>query len=138
MLNLKKLLEKILVHINPKQVGSSGSVTVTAAKMYNVCSITLQPNSKYVVLGDMSSNSGVQHLMLCAIVVTSGTPLENFGSGWGRTLASSGNGVNTWKYIKTGNTSVTVTLQCYGYYTTSHAETGHIFAWRIGDNGMSS
>lgn len=132
MLNLKKLLMKIINHIDPKQVGSSGSVTVTAAQTYSVCFITLQPNSKYVVLGDMNSLSGVEHLVGCFLVVTSGTPDENFGSGWARTLASSGNGVNTWKYIKTGSASVTVTLQCYGYYTTSHTETGHIFAWRIG------
>lgn len=131
-LSIKKLLTKIINHIDPKQVGSSGSVTVTAARLYTVCTITLQPNSKYVVLGDMNSSSGVQHVIACFIDVSAGTPLENFGSGMARVVAQAGGGPTSWKYIRTGSTAVTVRLQCYGYLTTSHTESGHLFAWRIG------
>lgn len=132
MLNLKKLLTKILDHINPQQVGASGSVTVNAGQFYDICTVTLQPNSKYVVLADLGSNNATQHQCGLFIDITSGTPAENFGNGLSRLVGYAGNGISAWKYIRTGSTSVTVRLRCYGYYTTSHTETGHLFAWRIG------
>lgn len=132
MLNIKKLLYKIIWHIDPMQSGASGTVTVNSAAYRDVCSVTLQPNSKYVVLADLNSNNGSQHAVMCNIVVTSGTPLENFGHGMSRVMIIAGGGTTSWKYIRTGDSTVTVTLRNYGYFTTSHQEEGHLFAWRIG------
>lgn len=102
-----------------------GEVTVAAAQSYTVTTLTLQPNTEYLVLGRVGSNQGGTLTIGCFLSHSGAT---TWYGGDARTTTSSGQGVTNWRYAKTGNTTATVTLSCYGYYTTSHTENGHLVA----------
>ena len=104
---------------------SSNSVTVAAAQSYTLTSLTLQPNTEYLVLARVGSNQGGTLTIGCFL---SHSGAASWFGGDARTTTSSGQGVVNWRYAKTGNSTATVTLTCYGYYTTSHIEYGDLLA----------
>lgn len=118
----------ILEASNKDVLMSSNSITVAAAQDYNITTLTLLPNTEYIVLGRVGSNQGGTLTIGCFMTVTGATTA--FG-GDARTTTSSGQGVVNYRYVKTGNDNATVTLSCYGYYTTSHTESGHLVAFPI-------
>lgn len=105
---------------------NTGSVTVNANQTYNLCTITLEPNTEYMIYTNVKTNNGNSLTLLNAIDIN-GTVKNQHGAE-ARVTTSSGQGVANWKYVYTDNNTVTATLKCYGYYTTSHTEEGRIIA----------
>lgn len=105
---------------------ASGSKTVNASTYYDLCSITLQPNRRYIILAHVATNNGTT-FEIGAFFGISGT-MPAWVTGQCRTTTGSGQGVTSWAYGGPGNNTATVTLRCYGYYTTSHTETGTLCA----------
>lgn len=115
--------------LTPKReiVRGYGSKTVNSATTYTLCSITLEPNTAYLILGSNHSDTGSNATYICSIIYN-GQPVTDYGYGYARTTTSSGGGVVAWRWVITGDTAVTVNLNCYGYLTTSHTESGNIIA----------
>lgn len=113
-----------------ESVYAYGSHKITAGQAYNLASITLQPNTKYMVLAHESGSTGVTMTYICYIQ-TSGNEKSKFGEGSARTYVGSGGGVSTWQIIETGSTAVTATVTCHGYNTDGHTEIGWIYAYPI-------
>lgn len=105
---------------------SSGSKTVNAATGYELCTITLKANTTYLLLGHVTTDSGANLTTLANISLKSGT-YSSYWSNLGRTTTSSGQGTHATGFIKT-TSDVVISLNSYGYYTTSHTETGKIIA----------
>lgn len=105
---------------------NTGSVTVNANQDYNLCTITLEPNTEYMIYTNVKTNIGNSLTLLNAIDIN-GTVKNQHGADT-RVTTGSGQGVVNWRYIYTDNNTVTATLRCYGYYTTSHTEEGRIIA----------
>ena len=105
---------------------NTGSVTVNANQNYNLCTITLEPNTEYMIYTNVKTNIGNSLTLLNAIDIN-GTVKNQHGADT-RVTTGSGQGVVNWRYIYTDNNTVTATLRCYGYYTTSHTEEGRIIA----------
>ena len=105
---------------------NTGSVTVNANQNYNLCTITLEPNTEYMIYTNVKTNNGNSLTLLNAIDIN-GTVKNQHGAE-ARVTTSSGQGVVNWRYVYTDNNTATATLRCYGYYTTSHTEEGRIIA----------
>ena len=105
---------------------NSRSVTVNASQNYNLCTITLEPNTEYMIYTNVKTNNGSSLTLLNAVDI-SGTVKSQHGAET-RVTTSSGQGVANWHYVYTDNNTATATLRCYGYYTTSHIEEGRIIA----------
>ena len=110
-----------------------GSATVASATAYTLCSISLAANTRYIVHASTSSNEGAQHLMGCFLGASPSPTTWLYNTG--RAVTSSGGGPTNWAYIQTSDATTTVTLTCYGYYTTSHVEYGKMIAIPIQDDG---
>ena len=108
------------------KINASGEQTVTAAQNYTLCSITLEPNTKYMVFGNVTTNNGTEITIMCNLN-TSDAVIYQLGD-VARVTTSAGQGVTTWRYIETGENTATVNCLSYGYYTTSHIERGKIIA----------
>lgn len=105
---------------------NTGSVTVNANQNYNLCTITLEPNTEYMIYTNVKTNNG-SSLTLLNVININGTVKTQHGAE-ARVTTSSGQGVVNWRYVYTDNNTATATLRCYGYYTTSHTEEGRIIA----------
>ena len=123
---MKNVSDYVATTSQPTPIYKSGSVTVNGAKYYNLVTVTLPANSKYLVFGNVVANVSGSTILL-AILVTSSTAKLVY-SGMGRGTINSGGGTHAWAYIETGDTDVDVTLQSYGYLTSNHTETGKILA----------
>ena len=104
------------------------SITATGQTLY-FGNFSLPANGQYLVLSNVISNKGATATILNNIVVTSGTATENYGSNT-RVTTSSGQGVANWRYIKTGGSAVTVTLEGYSYPDggTGYTQSGYMIA----------
>ena len=130
-------LEDIADRLTTKEVlYSSASITVSSATTYTICNITIPANSKYLVLGYARSGVSSTTIEGCFITLRSGTPSVDISGGTTRTTMSNGGGLVAWRYFETGTTSISVDLQCYGYYTTSHTESGHLLGLPIFTTGI--
>lgn len=115
--------------LTPKRdiVRGYGNKTVNSATTYTLCTITLEPNTAYLMLAQTNSSSGSVGTFICQIY-TVGTLVTDYGYGYARTNVGSGGGVVAWRWVITGGSAVTVNLNCYGYMTASHTEYGNIIA----------
>ena len=132
-MSIKDLLTKILRRMNMAPIYNSGSKTVNASGNYDLASITLPANCKYVVLASTVEGVASSITSICQISVSGAS--YTFGNGSCRTNASSGQGVMSWMYVQTGSSSATATVQCYGYYTTSHTGSGWIIGIPVAGGG---
>lgn len=110
---------------------ASGSATVTAAQYYNMCTLTFPAYSgTWLLLTHTWSDNGSNFEMMNEMVASSGTPAK-FISHTTRVTTASGQGLSNWGLLILGSTSVTITLRSWGYYTTSHTESGQIIAIKL-------
>ena len=125
-----KLIDKALAKIGDRMRRSvlKGSKTISVSNgiYYSGPSITLESNTEYLVLASTASNIGNEMLTLVNVEF-SPTPTDTMGHS-GRALAGSGNGVNCFYYVKTGNNDVVATAKLYGYYSSTHEEVSRIVA----------
>lgn len=115
------------VNVKRNVMRTNGSATVSKAQNYTLCTLTLEPNTRYLILGNTTSGSGTNHQMIATFQVTSSAVVST-QLGPARVTTGSGGGCTAYLYASTGDASATVYLQCYGYYTTSHTENGVIIA----------
>lgn len=125
-MSIKAILTKILKRLNLGPVTALGNVTVDSATTFDIATITLPANCKYLILAQTIEGVTSTIMSYCAISVSGASSI--FGRGVCRTQTNSGQGVMTWRYVETGSSPATATVQCYGYYTTSHPVSG----WIIG------
>ena len=134
MLKVKELLTKVLQSIktlntrtavgaSPKS--ASGSATVNSAKYYNICSLTLEKGYAWLILSHTGSGVAAEILHLNNLTV------DGVSKSDVRTKAQAGGGTTNFVYVDllNANANSTVTLRCYGYYTTSHTENGWMYAF---------
>lgn len=115
--------------LTPKRdvVRAYGNKAIASAGTYTLCSMTLEPNTAYLLLGQTNSSTGDTGTFICMINCT-GTLVTDYGYGYSRVYVGSGGGVSAWRWVITGDSAVTVNLQCYGYLTKSHTESGNVVA----------
>lgn len=115
---------------NRQYIYKSGSATVNSNAWYNLCSATLPAQSgTWLILTNVRTNNSTLFDIINDIQV-SGT--NSYITVSTRTRAPSGQGVPNWAFVHTkSNAAVTVTVRCYGYYTTSHTESGYLVAIRL-------
>ena len=128
-MSIKAILTKILKQLGALPIYTSGTATVNAAQNYDIATITLPANGKYLVLANTIEGVTTEITSICTIVCSGESYV--FGNGYCRTQCNSGQGVMTWRYVITGSSPATATVRCYGYYTTSHTASGWIFALPI-------
>lgn len=105
---------------------ASKTVQATKDTYLTGASVTLLPQTKYLLLANTGGSSGAEMIMLCNITI-SGATVREIGRE-ARTTTSAGQGVSTWKYVETGSYAVTATVNHYGYSSTSHTETTYLVA----------
>ena len=132
-MSIKELLTKILKRLNLAPVYTSGTVTVNAAQNYTIATITLPANGKYLILANTVEGVASDITSICRIDASNYKYV--FGNGYTRTRSDSGQGVMAWRYVETGSTPGTVSVGCYGYYTTSHSASGWIIGIPIAGGG---
>lgn len=108
----------------------SGSATVNSAKWYDLCSVTLPAQSgTWLILTNVNTNSANAIDIVNSIMVSGAA---NNIANTTRLRAPNGQGLANWAYIRTkSNVAATITLRSYGYYTTSHTESGSLIAIRL-------
>lgn len=108
----------------------SGSATVNAARWYNLCSATLPAQSgTWLILTNVRTTNANVIDIINDIQVSGAT---NYITASARLRAPNGQGVANWAYVRVkSNAAATVTLRSYGYYTTSHTESGYLVAIRL-------
>ena len=129
MLNVKKTLSHLLQNaLLPSSglVQNSGTVTVNSARAFTLATVNLEPNTLYLILGSVQSSVSYTTSQLCQLTST-GSQFA-YGSSASRSTGSNGGGTKNWIVVGTGTGTATATVSCYGYYTTSHTETGQIVA----------
>ena len=112
---------------------SSEQVTITATgTAYTAGTLSLPANKRFLVFSTVISDKGSALTLLNNIIVTSGTPAEQFGANT-RCTTTSGQGVANWKLIRTGSSSVTVRVGLYGYADggTGYHQTVYLMATEI-------
>ena len=108
-------------------INNNANVTVNTAKTYTMCSIRLEPNTKYIVHAAVSSSISSTSILMCQMSVANTYKSIN-GRWYSRGTMSAGGGTSAWGYIETNDNGNTITLMCYGYNTSSHTESGSIIA----------
>lgn len=127
--DLKNILDKILPFSTEPVLTATGSASVTAtAQTLTFCTITLQPNSKYLILTNVSSNKGTSATLLNNVSFTN-EPVKSVGT-VARVTTTSGQGVANWRYVEIGGSGSTVSLIGYSYTDggTGYNQTGHMVA----------
>lgn len=115
---------------------ASGSATVNSAAQYDLCSITIPADSKYLILGHVHSSVSGSTILRAETYAKSGTPSKMYNA-YGRGTINSGGGTNCWAYVVTSSSAaVTIGLRCYGYLTSSHTESGIIVGIPVFENGF--
>ena len=114
-------------------VSASNSVNVSAGQEYEICTMTIPAYSRFLVLSRVGSSSGSEFQVGNNIKVKSGTA-SYFASAMTRSKCSSGQGVMNYALVFTTSQAVTISLSCYGYYTTSHTESGGMYGISLGRN----
>ena len=114
-------------NVKREALRATGSKTVNAAQNYTLCSVTLQPNTRYIVLGNVDTDSGSNFQIMATFTATASVAVESMLAP-ARVTTGSGQGCTAFLSIKTFGSTCTVDLKSYGYYTTSHTERGRMIA----------
>ena len=101
---------------------SASSVTLAANSETEICTITLDADTKYIILGTAGTGSATQMTSNCDIVCKSGTYYTYYKFITNAVTATAGSNLNASAYIRT-NTSCVVVLRKYNY-TSSAITTG--------------
>ena len=112
--DLKAILDKVFPLPTKAAMIATGSVYVSAtSQTLTFCTITLQPNSKYLILTNVSSSKGTSLTLLNNVSFTN-APIKSAGTAT-RVTTTSGQGLANWRYVEIGDSSSDVSLVGYSY-----------------------
>lgn len=110
---------------------ASGTVTVNSSGKKTLCTLTFPAYSgTWLILSHTWSTNGSSFTTLNEMKLSSGTPTV-WQSNPVHNTTNSGQGTPNWGFLVVGSSAVTITQMCYGYYTTSHAESGRMVAIKL-------
>lgn len=133
MLNIKKALTKLSEKLySPVRFESWANIATPTASYYNLRTITLPPNGRYLLLWG-GGNGLAPSVKNRITAVFNGTTKQVYASTI--TDGSSGNTATGWGYAETGSSSATVTLQGYGYDTSTTNMNGSVLIVRLPGGG---
>lgn len=111
---------------------TSGSVAATKSASFTVCTLTVPKTGIYLVLGGVDANvGGGNTTMLATLGYPDTTKAASLISAQGRSIMSSGGGVQTWGLVDVKAANGKINLVSYGYYTSAWTARGSLLAIRL-------
>lgn len=111
---------------------TSGSVAATKSAAFTVCTLTVPKTGIYLVLGGVDANvGGGTTTMLATLGYPDTAKAVSLIGAQGRSVMSSGGGVQTWALVNVKAVNANINLVSYGYYASAWTARGSLLAIRL-------
>lgn len=112
-------------------IKASNTVPAVYGESFVICSIELEQDSDYLVVGCTSCSTNINEQISCMLRLLSGQGASFFGITNTRTTGQNGGGVVNAALVNTSNQKATISLESYGYSNETYNMSGYLFAIKL-------
>ena len=98
---------------------------------FDICSIELEKDSDYLVVGCTSCSTNINEQISCMLHLPAGQGASFFGLSNTRTPGQNGGGVINAALVNTSTQKATISLESYGYSNQTYNISGYLFAIKL-------
>lgn len=112
-------------------IKASNTVTSVYMETLGICSIELEQDSDYLVVGCTSCSTNINEQISCILHSLAGQGASFFGLSNTRTTGQNGGGVINAALVNTSTQKATIALESFGYSNQTYNISGYLFAIKL-------